>query len=233
MAAAEVHLHFVERGERHFELGAVDEDARHAETERAVEAVAGAAGEDGGARVDRAWAAVRRADGHRLGCARDAGDAHAGLDGGAGGDSRRGEIAIEERAVDDCRADAAALDHDRGAVGRNEAGAIRRADNRSTREVQLVEGVEAEDARAVHRRADEVVFFEDADRETSRGELARRDESRRAAANHHHVTIGTVLAVAAIGRQYLRPLDSHVPSTLIQNESRIKRRSSHIDCRRT
>ena len=41
------------------------------------------------------------------------------------------------------------------------------------------------------------------------------------------------LAVAAIARQYLRPLDSHVPSTLIQNESRIKRRSSHNDCRRT
>ena len=168
-----------------------------------------------------------------FGCARDADDAHASLDDGAGGEGRRGEIAIEERAVDDRRAHAAALDHDRRAVGRDEAGPIRRADNRAPRQIQLVEGVEAEDARAVHGRADEVVFFEDADREASRGELARRDESRRAAANHHHITIGTVLAVAAIGRQYLRPRDSHVPSKLIQNESRIKRRSSHIDCRRT
>ncbi len=170
---------------------------------------------------------------HRFGRARDARDAHASLDDGAGGDGRRGELAIEERAVDDRRADAPALDDDRRAVGRDEARPIRRADNRAPRKVQLVEGVEAEDAGAVHRRADEVVFFEDADREASRGQLARRDESRRTAANHHHVTIGRLFAVAAIARQYLRPLDSHVPSTLIQNESRIKRRSSAIDCRRT
>ena len=65
--AAEMHLHFVERGERNFELSAMDEDARHAETERAIEAVAGAAGEDRRARVDRARAAVRRTNGHRFG----------------------------------------------------------------------------------------------------------------------------------------------------------------------
>ena len=50
--AAEVHLHLIERRKRHFELGAVHEHARHAEAERAVEAIARAAREDGRARFD-------------------------------------------------------------------------------------------------------------------------------------------------------------------------------------
>ena len=47
----------------------------------------------------------------------------------------------------------------------------------SARKVELVEGVEAEHARAVNGRADEVVFLEDANVEAGRGQLARRDES--------------------------------------------------------
>ncbi len=144
-----------------------------------------------------------------------------------------GEIAVEDRAIDDGRAHALGVDDDGRAVGGDEARGIGGADNRATRQAELVEGVEAEDARAVDRRADDVVLFEHADASTCGGKLARGDESCRAAADDDDVTIDSVFAVAAIGRQYLRPLDSHVPRKLIQNDSRIKRRSSDIDCRRT
>ena len=82
---------------------------------------------------------------------------------GAGRDGRRGEIAVEDRAIDDRRADALGVDHDRGAVGGDEARGMRRADDGAAREAELVERVEAEDAGAVHGRADDVVFFEHAD----------------------------------------------------------------------
>ena len=49
---SEVHLHLIERRKRHFELSAVDEHARHAETEHAVEAIARAARQDGGTCFD-------------------------------------------------------------------------------------------------------------------------------------------------------------------------------------
>ena len=108
---------------------------------------------------------------------RDARNAHTGLDGGAGVDGRGGEVAVEDPAIDDGRTNALGIDDDRGAVGRDESRRVRGADNRSARKAELVEGVEAEHARAVNGRADEVVFLEDADVEAGRGQLARRDES--------------------------------------------------------
>ena len=158
--------------------------------------------------------------------------AHAGLDRGARGDGGGGELAIEERAIDDCGADPLRIDHDRAAVGRDETRGIGRANNRATREAELFEGIEAEHARAMDRRADDVVLFEDADANTGGRQLARGNESRRPGTDDDHITIGPGRSIVAIG-QYLRPRDSHVPRKLIQNESRIKRRSSHIDCCRT
>ena len=140
----------------------MDEHARHAEAERAVEAIARAAREDGRTRLD-GDRGVGRADGDRLRPARHAGDAHAGLNRRAGVDGRRGEIAIEDRAIDDRRANALGVDDDRGAVGRDEARGIRGADDGPPREAELVERVEAEDAGAVHGRADDVVLLEHAD----------------------------------------------------------------------
>ena len=70
------------------------------------------------------------------------------------------------RAIDDRRADALALDDDRRAVGSRRSAPRSAAPTIERRErFELVEGVEAEDAGAVHRRADEVVLFEDEDRE--------------------------------------------------------------------
>ncbi len=111
---------------------------------------------------------------------------------GAGTDGRRGEIAVEDRAIDDGGADALGVDHDRGAVWRDEARGIRGSDNRSSRKAELVERVEAEDAGAVHGRADDVVFLEDADAKPSRSQFARSDESGRAAPDHDHIAIDPV-----------------------------------------
>ena len=80
------------------------------------------------------------------------------------------------------------------------------------------------------RRADDVVLLEHAHGLSRRGELARGDEPRRPATDDDHVTINRPCSIAAIGHQVLRPRDSHVPRKLIQNDSRIKRQSSDIDC---
>ena len=59
---------------------------------------------------------------------------------------------------------------------------------------QLVEGLEAEDAGAVHGRADHVVLFEHGDREASLGERTRGDQPSGTAADHDDVT-GPILRI--------------------------------------
>ena len=76
-------------------------------------------------------------------------------------------------------------------------------------------------ARAVHRHADLIVLFKDRRAEAGRREIARGQEASRPTADDDHVTPAR--------HQYLRPLDSHVPRKLIQNDRRIKRTSSQSD----
>jgi hypothetical protein len=66
---------------------------------------------------------------------------------------------------------------------------LRIANNGVPWKVQLLERLEAENARAVNWRAYNVVLFEDGNAEPACRELPRRDQARRTAANHHHVTI--------------------------------------------
>jgi hypothetical protein len=186
-----MHLHSIDRRERDFELGAVHEHARDAEAERPIEAITRAAGENRSACDGVSDATgVRRGDGDRLLLARDTYDASGGPDRGAGRDGGRCEIAIENRAVDDRRANPLYADVDNAAVRRDEARCIGRADNRAPGQVELIEGVEAENSGAVDWRADDVVFFEDANIETRTGQFSRRDESRRPTSDHDHIAVG-------------------------------------------
>ena len=164
--------------------------ARDAEAERAVEAIARAAGEnrrprDGG--VDATG--VGRGDRDRLRLADDADNAGAGPNGRAGRDGRCREIAIEDRAIDNRGANPFYADVDTAAVRGDEARGIRRADNRAAGQVELIEGVETENPGAVHRGADDVVFFQDANVETCGGQFSRSDESRRPPSDHDHIAI--------------------------------------------
>jgi hypothetical protein len=108
-----MHLHFVERGKRNFELRAVHEHARNAEAERAVEAIARAAREHGCTRADAA--AVRARD-HAVARAIEPRHPDAGAQDRTGADRGGGEIAIELRPIDDGGADALDVDRDAGAV---------------------------------------------------------------------------------------------------------------------
>ena len=165
-----MHLHSIDRWERNLELGAMHEHARDAEAERPVEAITRAAGENRRARDGVGDATgVGCGDGDGLLLARDTHDAGAGSNRRAGRDGRCCEIAIEDRAVDNRRANPLDADVDNAAVRGDEARGIRRSDNRAARQVELIEGVETENPGAVHRRADDVVFFEDANVETRGG----------------------------------------------------------------
>ncbi len=145
-------------------------------------------------------------------------DRHAGVERGVG------QLAIEHDAIDHRRAHAIGGHDDVAAVRRDESGGVRRGEYGRARQRQFVERVQPEHASAVDGRSDAIVLFEHAHAKTAAGKVTRGDQSGGTATNHHHVAIDR--------GQYLRPLDSHVPSKLIQNESRINRRSSHIDCRR-
>ena len=70
-----------------------------------------------------------------------------------------------------------------------------------------------------------IVFLDDDDAEACGRKIARRQKTRGAAADDDDVPTD--------GHQYLRPLDSHLPRKLIQNDNRIKRISSQNDCCRT
>ncbi len=119
-----MHFDVVGTGERSLELRALDERARHAETELAIEAIARAAREHACARVDRlamivggdADALVR--DGNRS-------DARRAAQLGAGSAAGVGQRLIEPGAIDDRGPHAIGIDRDRAAVGRDEARGVR------------------------------------------------------------------------------------------------------------
>ena len=94
-------------------------------------------------------------------------------------------------------------------------------EDRVARQIELVERIQPEHARAMHRHADRLVLLDDNRAESGRSEIARGEKPGGAAADNDNVT--------PAGRQYLRPLDSHVPRKLIQNDRRIKRISSPND----
>ena len=94
-----------------------------------------------------------------------------------------------------------------------------------TRKIELVKSIGAEHAGAVHGHTDGVVLLEDQRAKSGRRQISGRQKTRGAGAHHNDVP--------AIGSQYLRPLDSHVPRKLIQKDRRIKRISSQNDCCRT
>ena len=75
------------------------------------------------------------------------------------------------------------------AVRGDEARGIRRADNRAPGQVELIEGGETENPGAVHRRADEAMFFEDANIDTCGRQFSCRNESRRPTSDHDHIAI--------------------------------------------
>ena len=92
-------------------------------------------------------------------------------------------------------------------------------------QIELVERVQPQHARAVHWHTDLIVLLDDDDAEPCGRKIARRQKTRGAAADDDDVPTD--------GHQYLRPLDSHLPRKLIQNDNRIKRISSQNDCCRT
>ena len=112
-----------------------------------------------------------------------------------------GEVAIEDRAIDDRGAHALGVDDDRGAVGETKRAASAAPTIARRERLELVERVEAEDARAMHGRADDVVFLEHADAEAGGSELARSDESGRAAADDttHNRTCSMPRSVSTCG----------------------------------
>src|SRR5512145_1232261 len=107
-------------------------------------------------------------------------DADAGPDRRAGRCRARRKIAVEPRAIDDRGTNAVGADHHAAAVGRDEAGGVRRADDGGSGKIELGEGIEAEDARAVDGRADDLVLLEDDGADGPRGELARGEQPGRA-----------------------------------------------------
>ena len=103
---------------------------------------------------------------------------------------------------------------------------MRRAEDRFPGNVELVERLEAEDAGAVDRHADLRVLFEDDDVVPGGGQGARGGQSGGTGADDRDITHDARL-------RYLRPRTSHVPCTLIQNDSRINRTSSQNEPRST
>ena len=187
-----MHLHLLDHRERHFELRAVDEYARHTETERAIEAITGAAGKDGGPCRD---VSACRGDDNAVTLLLHARNAFAGAQRRARVERAVREIAIEQFAIDDRRAYTRIVDHERRTVGGDEARGLRHADNRSARETELVEGIEAEHARAVNRRPDPIVLFEHDHAMAACGETTRGQESRGAGADYDDVTIRKPVSV--------------------------------------
>ena len=90
----------------------------------------------------------------------------------------------------------------------------------------------------MNRTADRFVFFDDHDVEAATGEQPSRVQAGGARSDDDDVvhlggvSLG-VRPVSTIGAQNLRPWTSHVPRSVIQNESSTSRRSSQKDCRRT
>src|SRR5207237_636899 len=107
---------------------------------------------------------------------------------GAGGAAAIGKRLIEPGAIDDRGVHAIALHGDRTAVRRHEARRLGGVEDRLTWDVELGEGLEAEQARAVSGNADARMLFEDHHVVTALGELARRDQPGGPRSNDDDVT---------------------------------------------
>ncbi len=185
---AEVDLDARRTVERLLELGALHERARHAEAELPVEAIVRAAGEDAAARVD-ARAAVD-VDRDARSAHVDRAHAHAAPQLGAGRAPGVGEPLVECRAIDDGRRRALRVHGDRAAVGGDERREVRGGQDGAPRQVELGEGVEAEDAGAVYGKSDLAVLLEHDDIVAARRQDAGGGESRRAGADYRDITHG-------------------------------------------
>ena len=83
-----------------------------------------------------------------------------GVDLGTRGSSAGRERGVEFAAIDDRRAHALVIDHERRTVGRNESRAMRGVQNRVARKIEFIERVRTEDTGAVHGNADGVVLLD-------------------------------------------------------------------------
>jgi len=110
-------------------------------------------------------------------------------DGGAGSAGAVGQDAVEPAAIDDRGRHIAAVDDDGAAVTPVEAGEAADGADGVARQVELVERVDAEHARAMDGIANRVVLFEDEHRHLFGGEARRRAEAGRARADHQHVPL--------------------------------------------
>ena len=101
--------------------------------------------------------------------------------------ARVGQRLIEHDAIDDGRADARGVDEDRAAVGGDESRGVRGGEDGVPGKVDLVERVDAEEARAVNGDADLVVLLQDHDVVSAGGKGARRHEPGRSGADNDYV----------------------------------------------
>ena len=212
-------------GERLLELRALHEGARHAEPELPVEAIVRAAREDARARLDRAPPPSTRDRDADVGD-RDRAHARAAAQLGAGGAARVGQRLIEQRAIDDRR-----LRRARRRRGRS----CRRP--RRTRRVRGAEDRCAAEGRIRRRPRGRGRRCSAPARRCRRAPRARRRRVRAPQAARAAISPAGPAPMTTTSRtdaaQYLRPRTSHVPCTLIQNDRRINRTSSHHERRCT
>jgi hypothetical protein len=222
-ASPEMHFNIAQAIGGQLRLGGTHEQLRHAETEVPLHRVARSARQDAGAPAD---AGGTRRD-------RDA----------VGVDADRPRPAVDDanpradRLVRQSAIEGGAIDHDRlhrpGRVLDGEARWGVEPDGGEL--VEDVPGVEAEllecvlrqDTGAMDRLADVGVLLEESDVAAGAREIPGRVEPGRTAAHDDHVA----RAQAFTTHQNFRPLFSHLPRAVIQNERTISFTSSARDCR--
>jgi len=147
-------------------LSRLQHQARRAQPETPLQAVAGAAGQQRGARMKILTGAeglnIVRMD-------NEIGDAHA-MEANAGALRLLGQLAIEPYPVDDHGLDVSRPVLNRTARGCDEPDGLELIENRGPRDREAVECLPRENARAMHRRANHPMLFQQIDTTAGAGE---------------------------------------------------------------
>jgi hypothetical protein len=185
---------------RHLELRAVRQHSWEAESKCTIESITGAAGDDDRTRTQLTAIGLYE----HVFCTRvDAHDPAAHDDLCTGLYRLRCQRFVERGAIDDSRAHVFGLHYHTRSVSADEPGCVQDAENAGARQLELVERVETEDARAVHGSAKPFVFLQNDHVEAGGGKIACGDQTGWPTTDDGDV--------ARQGLQYLGPLASHVP----------------------
>ena len=209
---------------RQLELRRVEVKARHAESDLPVQRVVRAARQDA---CSRTMLTGRCFDGDAGSIDLHGCHARPSLDDDTSRRCLIEEILIERPAIDDDGFDAIAGIDDLVPGGRPEACRCELVQQRSAGQVELVEGVFRQNARAVHGLADAGVFLEKRCPKSRGSEAGAGEQASGPAADDDHV----------VHRGHSTPYNlrsraSHRPRNVIQNDSMMSRRSNQNDCRR-